>query len=203
MGTSALEVKRASFHTMRMKANPRPPLTRRLPLAALTAMLASCVPPPPASQPSATPPPASQRAAPPPTAQAPAPPAAAPRADWRDAPATPGDWQWRPTATGSVASFAGGQFAMRCERAQGTVALFRAAPGAAAAIALTISTTSGDRVLTARPVSGGVETAVPARDPLLDAMAFSRGRFAVTAAGLPALYVPSWPEVSRVIEDCR
>ena len=23
------------------------------------------------------------------------------------------------------------------------------------------------------------------------------------ATGLPTLYVPSWPEISRVIEDCR
>lgn len=83
------------------------------------------------------------------------------------------------------------------------VALFRAAPGAAAPLALTIATGTGSRVLTARPVSGGVEVAVPARDPVLDAMAFSRGRFAVLAGGLAPLYVPSWTEVSRVIEDCR
>ena len=44
---------------------------------------------------------------------------------------------------------------------------------------------------------------LPARDPLLDAMAFSKGRFAVEVAGLPTLYLPSWIEVSRVIEDCR
>jgi hypothetical protein len=44
---------------------------------------------------------------------------------------------------------------------------------------------------------------VPARDALLDAMAFSKGRFAVEVAGLQALYVPSYPEVTRVIEDCR
>ncbi|MDG2003332.1 MAG: hypothetical protein P8J20_08375 [Novosphingobium sp.] len=48
-----------------------------------------------------------------------------------------------------------------------------------------------------------IAVTLPASDPLLDAMAFSRGRFAVETAGLPTLYVPSWPEVSRVIEDCR
>lgn len=42
-----------------------------------------------------------------------------------------------------------------------------------------------------------------ARDPLLDAMAFSRGRFAIQSDGLPTLYVPSWPEIGRVLEDCR
>ena len=49
----------------------------------------------------------------------------------------------------------------------------------------------------------GLSVVLTARDPLLDAMAFSRGRFAVEAAGMATLYVPSWPEVSRVIEDCR
>jgi hypothetical protein len=44
---------------------------------------------------------------------------------------------------------------------------------------------------------------VPAQDPLLDAMAFSKGRFAVESAGLATLYVPPYPEVTRVIEDCR
>jgi len=58
----------------------------------------------------------------------------------------------------------------------------------------------------ASPVAGppaALAVSLAARDPLLDAMAFSRGRFAVETAGLPTLYVPSWTEVSRVIEDCR
>jgi hypothetical protein len=41
-----------------------------------------------------------------------------------------------------------------------------------------------------------------ARDPLLDAMAFSRGA-AVEVAGLPALVLPADPAISRVVEDCR
>ena len=40
-------------------------------------------------------------------------------------------------------------------------------------------------------------------DPLLDAMAITKGRFAVAAPGEPTLYLPAWAEVSRVIEDCR
>ena len=42
-----------------------------------------------------------------------------------------------------------------------------------------------------------------ALDPLLDAIAFSRGRFAVTMAGGSPLVVPAWPEAARTIEDCR
>mgnify|MGYP006891167444 CR=1 FL=1 len=41
-----------------------------------------------------------------------------------------------------------------------------------------------------------------ATDPLLDAMALTKGRFAVEV-GAAKLYLPSWAEVSRVIEDCR
>lgn len=40
-------------------------------------------------------------------------------------------------------------------------------------------------------------------DPLLEQMAFSRGRFLVAVEGGPSLVVPAWPEVGRVIEDCR
>jgi hypothetical protein len=42
-----------------------------------------------------------------------------------------------------------------------------------------------------------------AGDRLLDAMAYTKGRFAVEAGGMEALYVPAWPEVVRVIDDCR
>ena len=42
-----------------------------------------------------------------------------------------------------------------------------------------------------------------ARDPRLDQIAFSRGRFLVDVAGQSRLVLPAWPEVARVIEDCR
>lgn len=42
-----------------------------------------------------------------------------------------------------------------------------------------------------------------AGDAALDQIAFSRGRFAIETPGLPTLVLPSWPEVTRVIEDCR
>lgn len=41
------------------------------------------------------------------------------------------------------------------------------------------------------------------RDPILDAMAFSRGRFAVEAGGLRSMAIPNWAELGRVVEDCR
>lgn len=48
-----------------------------------------------------------------------------------------------------------------------------------------------------------VATRVDADDPILDAMAITKGRFAIETPGLPTLYIPAWVEVSRVIEDCR
>ena len=48
-----------------------------------------------------------------------------------------------------------------------------------------------------------VAVALTPRDPVLDAMAFSRGRFLVEQAGMPTLVVPAWAEVGRVTEDCR
>ena len=71
---------------------------------------------------------------------------------------------------------------------------------------MSILASSGNRTLTGQAIAGPppvVALTLAARDSVLDAMAFSRGRFAVETAGLPTLYLPSWPEVSRVIEDCR
>lgn len=41
------------------------------------------------------------------------------------------------------------------------------------------------------------------RDPRLDRIAFSRGRFALETAGGGALTLPVQAEIGRVIEDCR
>ena len=75
---------------------------------------------------------------------------------------------------------------------------------AVGATPLTLTTTGTRKLLTAQSdgAGGAVVSLVPT-DPLLDAMAFSRGRFMVEMPGAPVLYLPAWPEVSRVIEDCR
>lgn len=179
-----------------MKANPRrlaavPSFSRKLvasaPLAAL-AVLAACVPAPPQVPPSAP--------RPTPT-QAPQPPAPPP-ANWQDAPQTPGDW--RMTAPGT-ATFANGLVTLRCNRQAGTVTLSRA--GAANTPTLVIRTSDTARTLAASASTAGLSVDIPARDTLLDSMAFSKGRFALEAPGTATLYVPSWAEVSRVIQDCR
>jgi hypothetical protein len=66
-----------------------------------------------------------------------------------------------------------------------------------------VRTTNGERALAASITPEGLAATLAASDPLLDAIAFSRGRIAIEAPGTPLLIVPSWPEPARVIEDCR
>ena len=182
-----------------MKANrPLRPTLILVSILALT-FAASCserrVEPSPAPTPSPLPLPA-----PPPP-----PPPPRPAANWLDAPITPGDWRWSMEAGQSVARFAGGLLELRCDRAAATVTLLRSGM-AEGQVPMSVQTSSTSRSLSGTPIAGPppmIAASFSARDNLLDAMAFSRGRFAVDVAGLQPLYVPSWPEVSRVVEDCR
>lgn len=188
-----------------MKANPRsraplfrPALSTALSSSLLAAMLAGCVPPPPPAGPAPTPAPN------PPAYSAPR-PAAPPVADWRDVPITPGEWTYAANASGSVASFAGGLFSMRCDVRSHAVTLARATPPAthSAAVSLGVTTSDTSRALSGQASPAGIAVTLPGSDRLLDSMALSRGRFAVTAQGAAPLYIPSWTEVTRVVEDCR
>ncbi len=122
-----------------------------------------------------------------------------------DAPATPGDWFYRTAGAERIAEFrspAGGQiFQMTCtQRREITLTLVARAPNANT---LTIRTEHGDRAVSAVAADNSVSAFLPASDSLLDWMAFSKGRFAVEVAGGSQLFLPAWPEVTRVIEDCR
>ncbi len=127
--------------------------------------------------------------------------------DWRDWPYTPGDWVYRQDARGSIALFgvpgADAQFTIRCDRQAGAIYLSRAGNVAAP---LQVRTSTLQRPLAAQPTGGTppyVAAAVTPRDSLMDAIAFSRGRFLVQQAGMPNLVLPSWAEIGRVVEDCR
>lgn len=172
-----------------------------LTLATAALALAACAP--------ATPPPAP---APAPVARpAPAPrPAPVPQApvsdNWMDNPATPGDWRYAPRGQGTEASFwspAGAPMArLRCMADTRTVVLSLPVTGARVPL-VTIRTETATRTLEAMPADREMTVSIAPGDPLLDAMALSKGRFAVESEGLPVLYLPSWAEVTRVIEDCR
>lgn len=185
-----------------MKANDHPRLSAIAALGALVVLAGSCSAPQLGTMPApvAQSPPMPAAALPPPVSP---PPREA--LDWKTAPITPGDWQWREEGGKSVARFAEGKLVLSCDRASGLVTIMRAG-SASGPVAMTIMTSSTERAVTGDPWPGPppvIATSFPARDSLLDAMAFSRGRFALQAAGLETLYVPSWPEVSRVVEDCR
>ena len=173
------------------------------PAAAATALLillASCVSGPktaPTPQPTPVPPPSPLPAAPVPLS-----------GDWTEWPVTPGDWSYRPAGDGSVAQYgtAGNEALIRliCVKASRQLRLSRrvAVPAAGS---VTVRTTSATRALAVSPVAGGgyVGVMLAASDPVLDAIAFSRGRFVLDQAGQPPLVAPPWAEIGRVIEDCR
>lgn len=180
-----------------MKANRIVLLAPALLPAALALAACQAVPPP------APPPPA------PPAPPAPRPVAVAPPApaDWRDAPQTPGTWRWRMEGERSLAEYApyaGTPVArLTCDPLAPATILWRNWP-ATAPLPLTVTTTGAKRMMTASPDGpGGSLVSLRPTDPLLDAMAFSRGRFMLEMPGAPTLYLPAWPELSRVIEDCR
>ncbi len=170
------------------------------PALAISTMLlvAACVSPPPPEpprpRPTYTPPP-------------PAPPPAPAAADWRDWPVTPGTWTYRRDSRGSRAMFgvanADARLVLRCDSAERRIYLSRVGDDRAP---FAIRTSSTTRAVPVRPTGGTlpyVAAAFTPTDSLLDAMAFSRGRFAIDQTGAPPLVVPAWAEIGRVIEDCR
>jgi hypothetical protein len=126
-----------------------------------------------------------------------------------DAPPTEGDWSYTPFAGTSMtqASFGTGAGAahltLSCDLATRQVRLAQPAGGATGPVQVRIRTETADRLTQARPEGASLIVDFPASDSLLDAMAFSRGRFAVETAGRATLYVPAYPEITRVVEDCR
>ncbi|MFZ9395934.1 MAG: hypothetical protein ACO25F_07740 [Erythrobacter sp.] len=124
---------------------------------------------------------------------------------WLDAPQTPGDWSYRAAGGESFAEFlspAGAMlFQLNCTSDRDIFLAVATQDLREGSIMIRTETQSrmlnsdtreGWRVATLRPV-----------DPLLDAMAITKGRFAVEVDGVEALYLPAWAEVTRVIEDCR
>jgi hypothetical protein len=173
---------------------------RRSLIAALCVAAAGCAVPKPAP----TPPAPTPQPAPPPTL----PPPPAP-ANWMDAAQTPGDWYYRTGGGTSRALFGVANqdslLTLTCDPARRTVAIYRAG-ALGGPTQMIVRSETASRTLIASPAPGAapaVAASLGARDPLLDAMAFSKGRFAIEVQGLAPLYLPSWPEVTRVIEDCR
>lgn len=123
--------------------------------------------------------------------------------NWADAPQTRGDWSYRMSAGGvSEAVFASGGarvLTLMCSPRK-EVVIMRNGNGTQP---MNIFTETAQRSFVMQTGKGDSTVTLAGSDPLLDAMALSRGRFAVEVGGLEPLYLPSWPEVSRLVEDCR
>ncbi len=141
----------------------------------------------------------------------PAPPAPALAANWQDWPLTPGDWAYRRDALGSVALFGpvngDALFLARCDAGAKRIFLSRGgrllAGNSATMTIRTSSSLKSYAVQNNGDTPPYVAATLPTTDPQLDAMAFSRGRFIISVNGGADLVIPNWPELARVIEDCR
>jgi hypothetical protein len=132
---------------------------------------------------------------------------APPAVDFSTAAVAPGSWSYQALPGGSEARFVDAtgtaRLVLHCTKATRQVSISHASGVPAAS--LSVWTSSASRNLPVRFEANAmrVTAELPASDPLLDAIAFSRGRLAVTMAGGSPLVVPAWPEAARTIEDCR
>ncbi|MDA9918391.1 hypothetical protein N9D37_00690 [Erythrobacter sp.] len=172
---------------------------------ALTAGIAACV-----SSPEPAPAPAPAPVAAPAPAPAPVQTIATPEyANYLDAPQTAGTWFYERRAGQTRAVFGqnvdAAKFLITCDTGSRAIAMVRADSPARERLAR-VRTETATRALSFMPMGSAnvlIGAQVPSNDPLLDAIAITKGRFAVETAGKPTLYLPAWVEVTRVIEDCR
>lgn len=164
------------------------------------AALSSCVPPPSPPTPAPAPPPAPVVVAPPVPV--------GPTGEWVDWPLAAGDWAYRRDARGSIALFgpqgANATVTLRCDTALKRIYLSR--EGAGAGGRMVIRTSSSIKELAARPTGATpnyLAAEITPADPILDAIALSRGRIALEVDGQTPIAIPSWAEITRIIEDCR
>src|SRR5437867_3411867 len=118
-----------------------------------------------------------------------------------------GNWSYASTADGSEASFTNAsaiaQLWLHCTRATRRVTIAKAASAAAPLLNVWTSSVTRSVPSSFNPATGRLTIDLSAFDPLLDALAASRGRIGFGVTGQPPLVVPAWAEAVRVIEDCR
>lgn len=170
----------------------------RFPLAALV-LVASCVAPP-RQEPVPVPPPA--------PAPRPAPAPTPPPKDWRDWPVTPGAWRYEQQGVSTVATFgatgAPPVLTMRCEIPARQVVFAPIAARVAGQMVVRTTFGAASWPLQASPANPAQFVSARAgSDSALDQIAFSRGRFVIEVPGAAPLVLPTWAEITRVIEDCR
>jgi hypothetical protein len=133
-------------------------------------------------------------------------PVAPPTVDLSFATPAAGTWSYASAADGSEAVFRNSplaQLTIKCTRSARVVTISKPASAAAPFLFVWTSTEAKSFPASFDPATGLISVRLSAFDPMLDAVAFSRGRLGVSVTGSPALVVPAWPETARVIEDCR
>ncbi len=167
-------------------------------VSVLTLSACSAPPPPPAPKPVP---------APQPVIVTPIQTSQEPVGEWTDWPLTPGDWVYRQDERGSIALFgptgANALVTLRCDRARRAIFLAREGQGVGMIV---VRSSSAMKEFVGSPTGGRppyIATEIMPTDPILDAMAFSRGRIAINVAGQQPIAIPSWAEITRIVEDCR
>jgi hypothetical protein len=119
----------------------------------------------------------------------------------------PGNWIYTLASDGSEAVYVNAtaqpQLVIHCTRATRRISIAKPTRGAAPFLSIWTSSQTRNAPASFNPATMRLTADFAAFDPLLDALAFSRGRFAVSVSGTPALVVPPWPEIARLVEDCR
>lgn len=162
--------------------------------------LSACVPPPPPPAPQ----PAPKPVAPPPAPVQPQRPAA----EWIDWPLAAGDWAYRRDPRGSIALFGpqgtDATVTLRCDTGLRRIYLSREGAGTGGRIVVRSSSSMKEFAASLTGTTPAYLTAeITPNDPILDAIALSRGRFAIEADGMQPIAIPSWAEITRIVEDCR
>ncbi len=118
-----------------------------------------------------------------------------------------GSWVYRRDERGSIALYgapgADALATLRCDKADARIFLSRASDRGGT---MTVRTSSTSKSLTVQPAGGKPAYAaseIGVTDPILDALAFSRGRIALELNGALNIAIPVWSEIGRVVEDCR
>jgi hypothetical protein len=118
-----------------------------------------------------------------------------------------GNWTYAPAAGGSDATFSDAsgtpQLWLHCTRATRRVTIAKSATAAAPLMNVWTSSLARSVAASFNPTTMRLTIELAPFDPLLDAIASSRGRVGFSVGTQTPLVVPPWPEASRVVEDCR
>ena len=92
----------------------------------------------------------------------------------------------------------------RCDAENRRITLSREASAPSARLVIRTSSMTKTLAATRSEANSAYLTAdIATTDPILDAMAFSRGRVLVEMEGQQPVILPSWAEIARIVEDCR